>query len=338
MCALGSLMRALLLALTGTAFVLGFSGFFIADSVLTYVAEPEAVVESAHEAGLRDSAIEVIAELILAEPEAGPAPSHLDRRLAAMAVASVLTQDWIDTTIRTVHAAVLSMAESAEESPVIPFRPLRRALAAQVEELNSSAHQSAAQVAEACGRLFGAAECGSPEQAAALIDAYRAGAAGAVERIPEQVSLGHRVATLARFNLDLLRTARWVAIGLLAACLLLAALFARGVRRRLLSLGSAVAIAAILCLLFIGLTRILAQSSIGDRVVARLMAIWSISPESVEQATIAGVARFAARVLADATAAAWHRVGAIAVLGLFLIGLAHFWRSHRGNHTVDSAH
>lgn len=299
-------MRAVLNGLAGLIFVIGFPALLLVDSAVRYGRDGEALVESARAAELRAAMVDATTALVASEVRGDPALAALDRMFVRGVVDQVLSAEWFEESIRSVHAAGVAGAVVARTAE-IDLEKFKRTLGERLGLLEERA-------GEMCGPLFGPAACQDRGRAQQLIASYRQRGQRAIARIPDQILLWRDAG--GADDLAVLATARLVGIGLLAAAVLALALVNS---RRLAVLGGVLTAGALISL---GLTLALRWAASGP-VAHFLLRRARLDQRADEPIGLAadGLHRLAHEVVADATRAALVAASAVAVAGVALVAI-----------------
>jgi len=298
-------LRYLVNALAGAAFVIGLPAVLLVDSAVRYAESGEALVESARSAGLREAMVDATAALVVGEVARDPTAAAVDRVFVRGAVDRVLSAEWFDDTIRSIHAAGLAGVSRAAGADLEPFKAALRERLGLLEERAGSA----------CRDLFGETPCRDRSRAQELIAAYQRRAQRAVARIPDHILIWRDAGGAE--DLGLLVTARWAGLGLLLTSALALAL---ANRRRPGALGGFLAAAGGLSLAIFLALRLAAAGPIAHVLIRRAEIDERADPPV--RIAAAGLRRLADEVVADATRTGLIAAGAIAAVGLGLVAAA----------------
>ena len=117
-------MRLLLTIPLTLLFAVAFAGFFVLDSVARYTADADAFVDTAREARLRKTLIDVTEEFIFGEMQKDPSLATVSRPELRAMIEGVITQEWFDTSVRTAHSAAMAALDEARDSAIVDLRAL----------------------------------------------------------------------------------------------------------------------------------------------------------------------------------------------------------------------
>jgi hypothetical protein len=300
--------RALINLLAGLVFVVGFPAVLFVDSALRYARDGEAWVDSARSAGLREALVDANAALVVGEVGRDPGLAALDRVFVRAGIDHVLSREWFDGTVRSVHAAAVSGARGASRTAAVDLGEFKRALEVRLGLVGERA-------TDTCRELFGAQPCSDQGRAQQLIAAYRQRAGRAIARVPDRLLLWPDAG--GGENLDRLSSLRGTSLILvLASVLALAVLNWRRPR----VLGGVLATGAAAFLVLGLVLRFGASGPIGRFLLHRA----GIDEGGDQPVAIAarGLHRFAGQIVADATRAGMIFAAMLAVVGIALIVVA----------------
>ena len=250
-------MRRLVTFLLTLIFIAGFCGFFAVQSLVTYARDTDAVVDTARAAKLRDTAVELTAGAIHAELRSSAQLGNVPRGQLTEAVRLVLTDDWVEGTVRDAHAGLVAAFDGAGHTAEIDLRPTKDSLSRAFAQLATMARDK-------CAVVLGTGPCSSGNKAKAAMDAYKQSVKTAIGRIPERVNLlaaleasGQAERVDAFIDVDGLRrrlndlgALRWLGLAALGVGLMLIALVNwRPAGRTLQATGRALIVAAVVYLL-----------------------------------------------------------------------------------------
>ncbi|NUP08265.1 MAG: hypothetical protein HOW73_19620 [Polyangiaceae bacterium] len=305
-------MRAIASFITLVAFAILSLAVFVSVTVLEYAKDSRALVASARSSGTRQAIVDTLTEHVVADDPTTPLPSAINREAVRAGIESVVTEEWLDRTIVSIHAASGSVVEQTEDRAVVPLHELKQAVVVRFNVLEDSVESS-------CQSLFGQLVCGDAETAAASMRAYRLRLTRALERIPDRIDLGPEVRAVAPPTIRLWRVALGVAIGGLVACLVVTlAIHRRDAGRALQWFGLELVVATLLCLSVVGAARFVGEHALGQRLVTAVES-HALSGESSRIAA-RGIRRLSAQIVADATRRSWQfllPVGAVGLTFLF---------------------
>ncbi|RMH43789.1 MAG: hypothetical protein D6689_04195 [Deltaproteobacteria bacterium] len=306
-------MRALVTWPLTILFAVAFSTFALVDSVARYAADADAVVATARRAGVRDRAAEAATAWLYERVRAEPAFADASRPAIRQMVDGVVTDAWLDETLRRAHAAAMAAVDGARDRAAIDLRATKAALAGAVEDL-------VARAAAACAELAGPKACADDRRARSLMAAFRARGRRAIAQIPDEIDLARAVARDGgdAARLDELRAwigdARalwWAGLAALAVCLaLLAAVNGPRLRDRARAVAWALAFGVALTFGAMAGARAVASGRL-QAAVTELRGSRAPRDPAV-RALVDGGEVWAARAVDDALA---RRLPALAVLG-----------------------
>ncbi len=223
-------MRIIITAFLILLFGFGFAAFFVADSVLGYLSDPDAFVATAREANARKAIVDAIEADTRAKLAEDPQMDAVQQAAFRTLLERTITDEWLDKTLRTTHAAAMSALEDSSASAVVDLTATKAALRSSVDDLAANAEES-------CASLFGGTACGDRATSEELIAAFQRDLGKSISEIPGSLNLvelitGDRAAqsqvekkmNRVRSTLGTARTGRLVAAGVLGLCLLLIAL------------------------------------------------------------------------------------------------------------------
>lgn len=316
-------MRLLLTIPLTLLFAVSFAGFFVLDSVARYAADPDAFVDTAREAKVRDTLIDVTEEFIHGEVQKDPALAGVSRTEVRAMIEGVISEQWFEQTVRAAHAEALAAVDDAREDAIIDLRDTKRELHAAVAELQRRA-------GTACEQLLGADTCADADRAALLVAAFRARADTAIDRIRDQVDIaaelsGHRgrsgaagvteIETVKR-RLGDIRSWRWIGLGVLIGCLALIALVNSSPLARLLrAVGIALVLGAALYLIAVSAT----SGYLREQATEHLSAVRDRHErlDRYDRMIEQGTERFTVELVSRSTS---HSTGPVVLLGLIGLG------------------
>lgn len=306
-------------------FAVAFAGFFLLDSVARYASDADAFAETAREARVRGTLVEVTEEFIYGELQKDPTLAGISREELRAIVDGVISEAWFDESVRAAHRATLEALDEAKESAIVDLRGTKRALRDAMADLERRA-------GEACVRLLGAQACADADQAAVALAAYRARSELAIGRIADEIDIvaeitgdGSRAAAkrvteleLVRKHLGNVRTLRWIGLGVVVGCLVLLALINGGrLSRMLRAVGFALILGAALYLVTVSVTsgylREVAAEHLAEARDER------VQLAGYDRMLAEGSQRFAVELVARSTSHSTGAVLLIGVVGLFAL-------------------
>ncbi|WP_428261542.1 hypothetical protein [Haliangium sp.] len=249
-------MRSFFTFVLTVLFIVGFATFFGVSAVLGYARDTDAVVAGANAAEARESAVELVTEMVYQELKRDPRLAGVPRFQISAAVASVIDQAWFDDALRGAHRSLVAAVDGAADTAVIELEPTKASLVRALAALEARAQTQ-------CAQILGSVACASNAQAEAALAAFGEHSRAAVASIPERLSVVEAVEAAGRLNrvgerlqLDQLQSRRgtlqllrWLGLGLLALGLgLIAAINSGSTSRMLRATGRALAVAAALYL------------------------------------------------------------------------------------------
>jgi hypothetical protein len=297
-------LRAFATALVGLLFIAGFPALLFVDSAVRYGRDGEAMVGSARAADLRAALVDATTALVAGEVGGDPALAAVDRVFVRGAVDQVLSAEWFEDSIRSVHAAGVASAVTSRTA-AIDLEPFKRALEGRLGLLEERA-------GDTCRQLFGAGPCADRGHAQEMIASYRRRGQRAISRIPDQLHLWADAGGAE--NMAALAAARWAGIGVLAVSLVALALLNA---RRPAVLGGILAAAGLVSLALTFALRLAASGPVA-RFLLRRARLDERADEPVRVAA-AGLRRFAREVIADATTGALIAAAALTLGGIGLV-------------------
>lgn len=324
-------MRRLLTLLLTSIFIAGFCGFFAIQSLVTYARDTGAVVATARAAELRRTGVELATEAIHEELRSSPQLASVPRQQVALAVGEVITDRWVESTVRDAHASLVAAVDGAGATAEIDLGPTKDGLTAALAALGERARAE-------CAVILGPGPCVSGAKAKLAMAAYQLGVRSAMQRIPERVDLlaalassgpGERAAAIVdvdalRRRLSDLGALRWLGLVALAAGLLLIALVNwRPAGRTLAATGTALAAAAVAYLVLARLASWIAPrviASLGERVRAQHADAGATASIAVD-----GLERMLAELVTRALDMAGSVVIVCAIAGALLLVASRFF-------------
>jgi len=316
-------MRLLLTLPLTLLFAVAFAGFFVLDSVARYTADADAFVETAREAQVRKTLVDVTEEFIYGEMQKDPGLGTVSRSELRAMVEGVITEEWFEASVRAAHAAAMAALDEARASAVVDLRDTKRALRDAVAELERRA-------GEACAKLMGTDACADADQARRLLAAYRKRADAAIGQIRDEVDIVEQLTgdrgrggakgvtelETVRERLGDVRTLRWVGLGVLIACLLLIAVInASPLSRMLRATGLALVLGAGLYLVTVSATSGYLRD-VADEHVAELRKRQA-GLDRYDRMIAEGSERFTVELVARSTG---HSTGPVLLMGLIGLG------------------
>jgi hypothetical protein len=313
-------------------FVVVFAGFFLLDSVARYSSDADAFVETAREAKVRETLIDVTEELIYGELRKDPNLQQVSRAELSAMIEGVITEAWLDASIRAAHAATMSALDEAKESAVIDLRKTKLELHEAMAELERLA-------GEACVQFMGADACADADQAAYLLKLARARGDHAIDRIEDEVDIvaeltgkdgrgkAAEVAELetVKKRLGDIRTLRWVGLGILIVCLALIAWINGDPLARLLrATGLALVLGAGLYLVTVSATSDYVREQAGEHIAGVRERHSQL--DRVDRALAEGSERFTVELVARSTRQSTTPVLLLGLVGLIALGGGFFYR------------
>lgn len=221
-------MRTLITIPLTLVFVAAFVLFFLFDSVARYTADPDAFIETAREAKVRETIVDVTEEFIYDYLRQDPSLQNVSRTELRALVEGVISDEWFHASVRSAHAAALAAIDEAKKSAIIDLRATKQALRDAVQQLQRRA-------GDACATLMGADACADADHAARLLAVFGARANRAIDGINDEIDIlgeltgaqgraDSKELELVRKRLGDVRSWRWIGLGTLIVCLLLIAL------------------------------------------------------------------------------------------------------------------
>jgi hypothetical protein len=252
-------MRRLVTFLLTLIFVAGFCGFFAIQSLVTYARDTDAVVATARAADLRRTSVELATEVIYEELSSSAMLANVPKQQLAVAVREVITDQWVEGTVRDAHAGLVAALDGAGagDRAEIDLGPTKDSLSKAFALLGARARAE-------CAAILGPGPCVSSAKAKVAMAAYQVSVQTAIRRIPDRVDLlaaleasrqAERVETLIdpgtlRRRLNDLGALRWLGLAALGVGLVLIALVNwRPAGRTLQATGRALGVAAVAYLL-----------------------------------------------------------------------------------------
>jgi hypothetical protein len=298
-------LRALVTAVASLLFIAGFPVVLFVDSAVRYGRDGEALVESARSAGLREALVDATAALVVSEVSRDPGLNAVNRLFIRGGIDHVLSAEWFDGSIRSVHAAAMTSARGAARTAEVDLEPFKRALSGRLGLVGARA-------ADTCRQLFGSQQCADRGRAQQLIAGYRQRAHRATARIPDRLLLWPDAA--GGEDLDLLAAIRWVGLALIVASAIALLVL---LRRRPAALG-AIIVAAAGTFLVLALALRLSASGPVSRFLIERAGLAQRGDPPITIAT-AGLQRFASEIVADATRDGLLVAAAVAAVGVALV-------------------
>jgi len=300
--------RALVNLVAGLVFVVGFPAVLFVDSALRYARDGEAWVGSARAAGLREALVDANAALVVGEVGRDPGLAALDRVFVRAGIDHVLSREWFDGTVRSVHAAAVTGARGASRTAAVDLGEFKRALGVRLGLVGERA-------SDTCRDLFGAEQCADQGRAQQLIATYRQRAGRAIARVPDRLMLWPDAG--GGENLDRLASLRVLSLVLVLASVIALAIVNW---RRPRVLGSILACGAAGFLVLGLVLRFGASGPIGRFLLHRA----GIDEGGDQPVAIAarGLHRLAGQIVADATRGGMIFAAMLAAAGLALIAIA----------------
>jgi hypothetical protein len=298
-------LRPLLTVFAAIVFIAGFPVVLFVDSAVRYARDDEALVSSARSAGLREALVDATATLVVSEVARDPGLNAVNRVFIRGGIDHVLSAEWFDGSIRSVHAAALTSARGAARTAEVDLEPFKRALS---ERLGLVSYRAS----DTCRQLFGAQPCADRGRAQQLITSYRQRAHRATTRIPDRLFLWPDAA--GGEDLGLLAAIRWVGLALVVASAIGLLVL---LRRRPAALGAIVVTAAGAFLVLALALRLSASGPVSRFLIARA----GIDQRGDQPVAIAaaGLQRFASEIVADATRDGMLMAAVLAVAGVALV-------------------
>jgi len=248
-------MRFAITAFLALLFGVGFAAFFVIDSALGYLSDPDAFVATARDADTRTAVVDAVEadtmSKLAEDPQLGPVQKAGFRAL----LERTITEAWLEKTLRDSHAAAMAALDKASENAVIDLTPTKQALRQSVADLGKNAEDS-------CASLFGGTACGDRAASEELIAAFQRNVGDSIGDIPDSVNLVElatgegkpppqveKEMERIRRTVGWARTGRLMALALLGACLLVIALVnASSLSRVLRAVGASVLVGVALYL------------------------------------------------------------------------------------------
>jgi hypothetical protein len=298
-------LRTLVTAVASLLFIVGFPVVLFVDSAVRYARDGEALVESARSSALREALVDATAALVVSEVSREPGLDAVNRVFIRGGIDHVLSAEWFDGSIRSVHAAAMTSARGAARTAEVDLEPFKQALSGRLGLVGARA-------SETCRPLFGPQLCADHGRAQQLIERYRQRAHRATARIPDRLLLWPDAA--GGEDLNLLAAIRWVGLGLVVASAI-ALLFL--LRRRPAALGAIVVAATGVFLVLALALRLTASGPVSRFLIARAgLAQRDDQPISI---ATAGLQRFASDIVADATRDGLIVAAVLAAVGVVLV-------------------
>lgn len=243
-------LRTFINAVAGLVFVVGFPAVLFVDAAVRYGRDGDAWVNSARSARLRESLADATSALVVGEVSRDASLAAVDRVFVRAGIDNVLTPQWFDDTIRSVHAAAATSAAGAARTAAVNLEGFKSALEVRLGLIGDRA-------GDTCRQLYGADPCADQGRAQQLIEHYRLRAQRAIGRIPDRLLLWRDTGGV---NLRTLGAIRWLALALVLASALTLGLVNR---RRPAALGAILAGGAGLFLAGVLVLRLIASGTGG---------------------------------------------------------------------------
>jgi hypothetical protein len=302
-------LRALINAVAGLVFVAGFPAVLLVDSAVRYGRDGDAWVDSARSARLRQSLADATSALVVGEVSSDSSQAAVDRVFVRAGIDNVLTRQWFDDTIRSVHAAAVTSAAGAASTAAVDLEGFKAALEVRLGLIGDRA-------GDRCQEIYGAAPCADQGRAQQLIERYRLRAQRAIGRIPDRLLLWRDTGGV---DLRALGAIRWLGLALVLASALALGLVNW---RRPAALGAILAAGAGLFLAGVVVLRLIASGPVARLLLARA----GIEERADQPVGIAahGLRVFTSEIVADATRGATIAACVLVAAG---VGLAAFSRA-----------
>lgn len=315
-------MRIIITAFLALLFGVGFAAFFVANSVLGYLSDPDAFVDTARDAGTRKAIVDAIEADTLAKLAEDPRMGTVQQAAFRTLLERTITDEWLEESLRTTHAAAMAALEDASGNAVIDLTATKAALRRSVDDLADNAEES-------CSSLFGGTACGDRATSEELIAAFQRNLGGSIAEIPASLNLvelttGDRTAQpqvekkmkRLRSTLGTARTARLVALGVLGLCLLLIALVNASSLARVMKATGATLLVSVL--LYVGVAYGY-KSVASDRIDEAYRRSHADGGDRVELIALEASNRVAAAAVRNSAHRATWPVAGIGGIGLLLM-------------------
>ena len=294
--------------MAGLVFIAGFPAALFVDSAVRYARDGDAWVASARSAGLREALADATAALVVGEVSRDASLAAVDRAFVRTGIDKVLTADWFDDSIRSVHAAAVTTAAGAARTAAVDLERFKSALELRLGLIGDRADDT-------CRQLFGAQPCADQGRAQQLIEHYRSRARRAIARVPDRLLLWPDAGGV---DLRLLAAIRSISLALvLASALALAIVNWRrpGVLGAILAAGAGLFLAGVLVL------RLIASGPVARFLLERA----GIEERADQPVGIAarGLRLFTSEIVADATRGGMIAAGVLVAAGVGLAALTH---------------
>ena len=301
-------LRTFINAVAGLVFVVGFPAVLFVDAAVRYGRDGDAWVDSARSARLRESLADATSALVVGEVSRDASLAAVDRVFVRAGIDNVLTPQWFDDTIRSVHAAAATSAAGAARTAAVDLEGFKSALEVRLGLIGDRA-------GDTCRQLYGADPCADQGRAQQLIEHYRLRAQRAIGRIPDRLLLWRDTGGV---DLRTLGAIRWLALALVLASALTLGLVNR---RRPAALGAILAGGAGLFLAGVLVLRLIASGPVARLLLARA----GIDERGDQPVGIAarGLRAFTSEIVADATRGATIAACVLVAAGLGLAALSH---------------
>jgi hypothetical protein len=293
------------------------------------------VVDTARDAGLHQTSVDLATEVIYEELRSSPQLANVPRSQIALAVRGVITDRWVEGVVRDAHVGVVAAIDGSGDTAEID-------LSATKDSLSSAMTMLAARARAECAAILGPEPCVSSAKAQIAMAAYQRSVRAAIQRIPERVDLlapavaaidasgqAERVEAIIDINtlrsrLSDLGALRWLGLAALGLGLVLIALVNwRPAGRTLQATGQALVTAAVAYLVLARLAiwigpRVL--TSAGQRVRAQHADVGATATIVVD-----GLERMLVELVVRALGMSWGVVIACAIAGALLLLASRFF-------------
>jgi hypothetical protein len=324
-------MRRLVTLALIIVFVAGFCGFFAMQSLILYARDADAMIATARAARLRQASVDLATEVIYEELRRSPHLANVPRPQITLVVGQVITDRWVEETVRGTHHSVMTAVQGAGDTAVLDLGPTKASLAKAFALLGARARAE-------CAAILGPKPCVSSAKAKVAMAAYLASVQVAIQRIPERIELlaaieasGQAERLDAFVNMDSVRgrlrdfgKLRWLGLAVLGAGLVLIALLNwRPPGRTLQATGAALASAAVTYLVVSRLVAWLGPGLLAGQ-VARVR-VQQPDESAAVTIVIEGLQRMLAELVVGALGVARPAVIACALAGALLLVASRFF-------------
>jgi len=285
-------------------FIAAFFGFFVLTSAVGFVNSPERSIAAAKESQLREGLVTTAADYISQEMTKNRSLVPMSTDQLRGVLAGVITESWLELSIRTAHQAFSSAIHDAETSATMDTRGLKAALLTSLDALESTASSH-------CVALLGKEACADTRASRRMVRAFQSQVRRELRQVDDQVNLMRSLTPGSRVRvgkvqraLESMETARMLALVVLITSMALFTVLCS--RPRSAMLTSSAKLLAFCCLAY------LTVSELGDRYLAQELSSLVHSEMQAGAADI--VARFSSALAGEVIRGSTFAVATLGVV------------------------